>query len=104
MFVYRRGRRDSRHKIDPKVHHPVLDKSGIEWKGFGTDLPAFRHGLTSMLIGSAGAAVAQCQLRHGDIGTAFGIDEKVGAHPVRRRSFWIGPFLAEQTVVWIEIW
>jgi integrase len=73
LFVNRRGRPYSRNKIVEKVLHPILDVLGIERKGRRIGLHAFRHGLASMLIDSAGAAVAQRQLRHSDAATTLGI-------------------------------
>jgi integrase len=59
--------------IVQRVLHPVLDKLGIERRGRHVGFHAFRHGLASMLVDSAGAAVAQRQLRHSDAGTTLGI-------------------------------
>jgi integrase len=62
-----------RNKVVQTVLHPVVDKLGISRKGRRVGLHAFRHTVASMLLQTAGAAVAQRQLRHADPATTLGI-------------------------------
>lgn len=73
LFVNGRGRPYSRNKVVQQVLHPVVDKLGISRKGRRVGLHAFRHTVASMLLQTAGAAVAQRQLRHADPATTLGI-------------------------------
>ena len=67
------GRPYSRNKVVQQVLHPVVGKLGISRKGRRVGLHAFRHTVASMLLQTAGAAVAQRQLRHADPATTLGI-------------------------------
>jgi integrase len=73
LFVNSRNRPYSRNKVVQTVLHPVVDKLGISRKGRRVGLHAFRHTVASMLLQTAGAAVAQRQLRHADPATTLGI-------------------------------
>lgn len=73
LFVNQRDRPYSRNHIVERKLHPVLDRLGIERRGRHVGLHAFRHGLASMLVDSAGVAIAQRQLRHSDAATTLGI-------------------------------
>jgi integrase len=73
VFVNRRGRPYSRNKVVQTILHPVLDKIKIARKGRRVGLHAFRHTLASMLLQTAGASVAQRQLRHKDASTTLAI-------------------------------
>jgi integrase len=73
LFVNGRGRPYSRNEVVQTVLHPIVDKLGISRKGRRVGLHAFRHTVASMLLETAGAAVAQRQLRHADPATTLGI-------------------------------
>ena len=68
----RRNRPFSRNKVVQTVLQPALDKLGINRKGRRVGLHAFRHTLASMLLQTAGVALAQRQLRHSDASTTLG--------------------------------
>jgi integrase len=72
LFVNGRKRPYSRNKVVQTILHPVVDKLGISRKGRRVGLHAFRHTIASMLLQTAGAAVAQRQLRHADPATTLG--------------------------------
>ena len=73
LFVNQRGRPFSRNNIVQRILRPMLDKLGIERRGRHAGFHAFRHGHASMLVDSAGAEVAQRQLRHSDAANTLGI-------------------------------
>jgi integrase len=73
VYVNQYGFPYSRNKVVERVLHPIMDRLGIPRKGRRVGLHAFRHGLASMLVDTAGASVAQRQLRHSSPDTTVGL-------------------------------
>lgn len=96
LFANRIGRPYSRNKVVQTILHPIVDKLSISRKGRRVGLHAFRHTVASMLLQTAGAAVAQRQLRHADPATTLGIYGHVLGHDQREAMNQIESVLSKQ--------